>query len=267
MKIWYLSDLHIDFGKQHIKEYPEVDIVVILGDVGNRMSGWDFIHNLLNKGYQVLFILGNHEYYNNSLKRIYTMKEILKLWKDKELLFPNFHVLHNETFILDNVKFIGSTLWTNFSNQKQETIDLFYNEQNDSKVIFKTVRNMGFKRLGGTPINHHDVTSFYNESINFIKSEVDKPFNGHKIVLTHFAPSYQSIGEKYKQYVNDYGNYANLLDEYIQNSTIDYWIHGHIHTSSYYKIGNTTIACNPSGYKSERKINEEFDIIKIIEIK
>ncbi len=40
MKIWYISDLHIDFGKQHIKEYPEVDIVVILGDVGNRMSGW-----------------------------------------------------------------------------------------------------------------------------------------------------------------------------------------------------------------------------------
>jgi len=40
MKIWYISDLHIDFGKQHIKEYPDVDIVVILGDAGNRMSGW-----------------------------------------------------------------------------------------------------------------------------------------------------------------------------------------------------------------------------------
>lgn len=266
MKIWYLSDLHIDFGKQNIKQYPEIDIVVILGDVGNKLSGWSFIETLLNKGYIVLFVLGNHEYYNNSLKNIYTMKEIFNLWKDKEKLFPNFHILENDTFIFNNVKFIGSTLWTNFSNHKKETIDLFYKEQNDSKIIFKTVRNMGFKRLGGTPINHEDVTGFYNNSIDFIKNEVSKPFEGHKIVLTHFAPSYQSIGEKYKPYINDYGNYANDLDEYIKNSDISYWLHGHIHTTSYYNIGNTIIACNPFGYRSERKTNDDFHLFKFIEL-
>jgi len=28
----------------------------------------------------------------------------------------------------------------------------------------------------------------------------------------------------------------------------DFWIHGHVHESHEYRIGQTTVSCNPRGY-------------------
>ncbi|TPI99605.1 hypothetical protein FJ428_21985 [Mesorhizobium sp. B2-8-1] len=67
------------------------------------------------------------------------------------------------------------------------------------------------------------------------------------IVMTHFAPSWQSIPEADKaERVAAY--YASDLEELIEERQPALWVHGHIHSRSDYRIGQTRILCNPAGY-------------------
>ncbi|WP_286496827.1 hypothetical protein [Empedobacter sp. 189-2] len=71
------------------------------------------------------------------------------------------------------------------------------------------------------------------------------------IVITHHAPSIKSVP---KEYISDpvTSAYASNLENFILEHQPIYWIHGHIHTPSRYKIGNTEIICNPHGYIDEK---------------
>ena len=66
IKIWHLTDLHLDCGKLKLTKYPECDYVLITGDLASKLGGWGFIQELLSKNYIVIFILGNHEYHSES---------------------------------------------------------------------------------------------------------------------------------------------------------------------------------------------------------
>lgn len=73
------------------------------------------------------------------------------------------------------------------------------------------------------------------------------------VVITHHAPSIKSIPEKFRNDILS-SAYASNLEDFIIEYKPNYWIHGHIHEPIEYKIGNTTVLCNPCGY-----INESFN--------
>jgi Icc-related predicted phosphoesterase len=70
------------------------------------------------------------------------------------------------------------------------------------------------------------------------------------VVITHHAPSIQSIPEEFK---NSYlsAAYASNLEDFIIKHQPEFWIHGHVHKPIKYKIGETKIICNPHGYIDE----------------
>ncbi len=80
------------------------------------------------------------------------------------------------------------------------------------------------------------------------------------IVITHHAPSLQSIP---KQYQNDpvTATYASNLESFILEHQPLYCIHGHIHTPIQYNIGNTQIVCNPNGYIDDKDNGFERELI------
>lgn len=69
-----------------------------------------------------------------------------------------------------------------------------------------------------------------------------------RIVMTHHAPSWQSV---HSSYINDRMNgcYVSDMDDFIISTEPDIWIHGHVHNSFDYNIGKTRILCNPRGYE------------------
>lgn len=68
------------------------------------------------------------------------------------------------------------------------------------------------------------------------------------IVMTHFAPSWQSISPDYgSSELNGY--YASDLEDLILRKRPALWVHGHIHYRSEYRIGDTRVICNPARYK------------------
>jgi Icc-related predicted phosphoesterase len=69
------------------------------------------------------------------------------------------------------------------------------------------------------------------------------------VVITHMAPSFQSVNEKYAHESVTNGGYASDLSEFIlDNENIKVWVHGHMHDPVDYMIGDTRILANPRGY-------------------
>ena len=243
MKIWHLTDLHLDFGKLKIINYPVADVVILNGDISHKM--------------------GNHEYHNVSSKNILTMTEIENKWKKKELLNENFHVLIDETLIIDDYRFIGSKLWTDFNNSV-ESMEDFDTEMTDSKAIYKSFKGQNYSRKGGININSSDILKIHLKSKFFLEEELKKPFAGKTVVLTHHAPSFKSISNEYINDMVGSACFASNLEEIIQKNEISIWFHGHVHHTVNYYLYGTLIHCNPRGYMSEDELNIEFSLEDIL---
>ena len=101
-----MSDLHLEFG---VVEVPRctADVVVLAGDihVGDKGLAWAQ-HTFPEQ--QVVYVLGNHEYYGNLFHRL--ALELAGLARG-----TNVHVLERGTVEIDGVCFLGCTLWTDFA--------------------------------------------------------------------------------------------------------------------------------------------------------
>ena len=73
-----------------------------------------------------------------------------------------------------------------------------------------------------------------------------------------------------KKYVNNELNpaYASDLEDFIKgHSQIKLWTHGHIHSSSDYKIDECRVLCNPYGYAGyEQKLCARKYFGKVVEV-
>jgi predicted phosphohydrolase len=201
--------------------------------------------------------MGNHEYYTHDIKTINDF------WRSVDL--DNFYFLQNDVVCFDNVRIIGSTMWASAGTLSihpikgttiSENVDWFTrNKLKDGIQDFNSIK--GFSVL--------HMANIFKDSMRFIFDEASKPFNGKTLVVTHHAPSSLS---SLPEFTNDTTNhaFASPLDIMVEDHNIDYWIHGHMHNSSDYMIGNTRIICNPRGYKDMRMENLDFDKIKRIEV-
>lgn len=184
----------------------------------------------------VLYIFGNHEYYKGKIGDLYFEKNL-----DHLSGISNLHILSRKTptFEIDNVVFIGATLWTDLYN----VMFLDHNIINDVKSIKSVSIRSGYGKFGSDTWRNEN-----NFDLEWIKSEVKK--NDHKkiVVITHHAPIItkdpRDITDKYIHYN------CNQLENFISESeNISYWIHGHVHQKNNLlrKIGKTIIFSNTIG--------------------
>jgi len=248
MKIQILSDLHQEFGLSEIS-FDKADIVIIAGDINIGVKGiiW-ILKNILNM--PVIYILGNHEYYKGSYPK--TLNKI------KDLSYgTNVNVLENNSIVIGDVTFHGTTLWTNFEiiGNPRQYGGICQEKMSDYKLIRK---DPSYSRLRSI-----DVYNIHNQSIKWLETSLISSTTKTNVVITHHAPSIKSVPAKYK---DDYitAAYASNLDSFILKYQPNYWIHGHIHEPIEYKIGETKVICNPHGYIDEPY--NGFDKEKIIEI-
>ena len=243
MRLQIISDLHLEFGEYHL---PELDreFLIIAGDLhlGNR--GKSFLLQASRKS-RVLYILGNHEFYNHEYH------QVVKGWQ--HLNNPNIIFLHNSTFIHENVRFIGSTLWTDVNHGNLFDIQNIGAGLNDFHVI-------QWHKKTFTP---EDSITLYIESRKYIETELKRPFSGKTVVITHHMPSYRSVTPEYHHSPTNPG-FAAHCDDLIEEFQPDLWIHGHTHSSLDYWIGDTHILCNPFGYSHEP--NPGFNPRLVLEI-
>lgn len=253
MKINLVSDLHLGFGGI---ELPGGDVLILAGDIFEASV---FKHQDRNKRYPifkkfideelakysvVLYVMGNHEHYGSVFQ---TTKDTLKA-----NLPDNVFLLQNEGMILEDVNFFGATMWTNFDKGDFFLQQYAQTRMNDFEYIKFDRYNTGITAVSRAPqLTPSNTVDEHNNSFNRLKTYV----TGQKkvVVITHHAPSFKSV---HSMYADDLCNfaYASDLSEFIlDNPQIKTWVHGHMHTSHDYMIGDTRVICNPRGYREENK--------------
>lgn len=245
-----LSDLHAEWGGNvKVPILPDVEFLILAGDIDSFKKPLEFIKQY-TPYYKVLYVLGNHEFYGHSLK------EVRDFWKGVTL--ENFYFLDNQSVVLNDIEFIGATLWTNFDNNN---FHVKYNAAREIKDYQKIIKDDQ-----SDYISSEDIYAEFEKSVEFIQQATQQSTAGKKVLITHHAPSLMSVNEKYKQNPKHFAMnyyYASNLDNFIFYSGLDVCIHGHMHDSSDYQLGSTRIVCNPVGYVNA--LNPEFEI-KVIEI-
>ena len=242
MRINYFSDIHLEFGALEPPE-NDSDIIIAAGDIGIYKQGVDWLKSF-NK--PVIYVAGNHEFYNQEYN------DTLKMLR-MECAGSRIHFLENNKFIHQGVRFLGCTLWADLFIEGEETADALGKSLNDFRKI----------RFNETPFDVVNFSKLHFRSKKWLHAELDRPFEGKTVIVTHHAPSQWSWNDsphalKKLAYCNDL---KSLLHEY----EVTAWFHGHVHSPGDYRIAGARILCNPRGYIG-RKIVAGFDVNKTIEI-
>lgn len=179
MKLHILSDLHTEFADFDLPE-TNADVVVLAGDVGVGRGGLDWLlKQRLDK--PVIYVPGNHEFYGHDIS--YTEH----LRSDAP---PDVHVLDNQSVVIEDVRFLGSILWTDF--QLFGEIDKWFSIQrarqcmNDFSVISREGRRF-------TPA---DSIALHESGRSWLREKLAEPFAGSTVVVTHHAPSARSVPQR-----------------------------------------------------------------------
>ena len=239
VKIHILSDLHIEFGN-FVPPVVGADVVVLAGDVHVKNRGLQWIFDQKFE-IPVLYVLGNHEFYREKFPGL-----IDKLKIDAE--GTNVHVLENDSIEIGGYRFFGCTLWSD--------MELLDNQHTSSIAAADTMNDYRLIRLSKTNqrLSPSDTKTWHSKSVRKLREFLEKGDPALTIVVTHNAPSIQSIADRYRADPVS-AAFASNMDDFILEYQPRLWIHGHTHESFDYEIGKTRVVCNPRGYAAIEENN------------
>jgi len=207
-------------------------VLILAGDIGNKYSAVDWIKNLSPRFRHIIYVLGNHDYWGGHLQ------ELPGKLREKFSDFPNIHFLERDVVILDGVRFLGTTLWTDFDREDPLSLYNFCRFMRDCDKI----RTGAYRR-----IQSEDILQEFKRSKHFLEENLRVSFDGKTVVVTHHGPSDMSVHQKYNHASgNEY--YVSDLTDLIFGYEPEYWIHGHTHERIDYSLGKTRVIVNPFGY-------------------
>ena len=243
ISIQIVSDIHLEhYSNDRISAnlfnkiiFPcKSNFLLVLGDIGDPFSDsyLQFLKWCSDNFYKVFVITGNHEYYGYSIET--TDRYIEKICKQ----FDNVNFMNNKVYVINNVVFIGTTLWSFVPKQHESYITSY---MNDFKFI-KDSENMNI------PITVEKINKIYFENINFIETMIKK-FKNYKIILfSHHTPYHH--GTSHPCYNNSISNFAFSSDLSYLFSDIYLWAYGHTHHNQPGNIlyEQTLLVSNQVGY-------------------
>lgn len=267
MKITPVSDLHLEFGDLELENTQDADLLILGGDIliaqdlhdhrpvvsdvqqaiisktsnlGTRqaiaMRFRNFLKRVSDRFPHVIYIAGNHEFYHGKYPDAYDYI------RNEVANINNLYFLEQEYKRIDDVIFIGGTLWTDMNRRDPLTISACADMMNDYRTI--RMPSKGYAKLRPeVTIRQH------NETVNYIKRILADNPNEKTVVVGHHAPTKLSCKPKYEKDHLLNGAYSSDLSEImLNNPQIKLWTHGHTHDCFDYTIGTCRVVCNPRGY-------------------
>ncbi|MGS0738181.1 metallophosphoesterase [Pseudomonas sp. GG8] len=230
MKLYILSDLHNEFS-QFTPLLTDADLVILAGDIDIHARGVTWANQTFSC--PLIYVCGNHEFYKGHIDK--TLKKM------KDAAAPHVHILENEVFVWQQIRFLGTTAWTDFSTTGNMVAasTLARDCMNDFRVIRA---DASYRRL-----RPDDLVSRNKVARGWLTQELKKPFPGRTIVVTHHAPTPAVIGDKHDGHLS--AAYANHWPELIEKA--DLWVFGHTHRAVDVELLGCRVISNPRGYPGE----------------
>lgn len=265
MRAQIVSDLHLEFDDINITNAGDVDVLVLAGDImiaqdlhdhpetsygmysnvnladlGRRQAialrFRDFLKRCSLQFPHVVYIAGNHEFYHGRFPG--SLQDL----RNECAKFPNVYFMENDCRKINDVTFIGCTLWTDMNKGDPVTLHTVADMMNDYRII-------RHDQLGYTKLRPAHTAAQHRKSVEYIRTVIEGKFDEKFVVVGHMAPTRQSIHPRYKDDSIMNGAYASDLSDFIlDHPQIKLWCHGHTHTTFDYMVGSTRVVCNPRGY-------------------
>jgi 3',5'-cyclic AMP phosphodiesterase CpdA len=278
MKVLVLSDLHLEFGAFAVPEV-EFDAVVLAGDIAvPAVKAVHWARRTANFGITrpVIYVPGNHEYYADVLSS--SLANLRMASKG-----TNVHALNCDEVVLDDVRFLGCTLWTDFAlridtnDGAQSDVARSMSESRRVLTDYRAIRVHEDRAPSGVRgsegpskrlMTPADTLALHEAHRAWLAAKLEEPFAGPTVVVTHHAPHRNSLAPIYAtDWVS--GAFASELPEEFFKVPV-LWVHGHTHTSFDYRIGHCRVVCNPRGYMLgvSRRVpeNDDFNPAFVVDI-
>jgi predicted phosphohydrolase len=248
MKIHVLSDLHTEFAPFHPPQ-TEADVVVLAGDTASGTEGIRLAREWF-PGTPVLYVAGNHEFYRESTPRL--QRKLADAARGADI-----HYLENREVVIDGVRFLGCTLWTDFElfGDRHNSMAAAQGVMNDFRLIRVDPEYRRFRPA--------DARVSHMISLDWLVRTLETPFDGPTVVITHHAPSLRSVNPPYREHPATPA-YASDL-EYLLDGRAAMWIHGHTHVCLDYEMGGTRVLSNQRGYADVDEV-DGFDPEFVVEL-
>lgn len=277
MRLQLFSDLHLERAP-HFRPliHPATDVVIVAGDVGSYQTGSrleddDFglgRFSPLQSGFgcaRVLYVPGNHEFdaldFDDTYARLRRTCERLGItWLEREVV------------TIGDVRFVGTTLWSDFEALAARESTLARQIQQRTKAHraanYYLSKNTTLK--AGEPVLAEGICAMSLACQSWLRAALAVPWGGKTVAVTHFAPSLQSADPRYGLTPGTAG-FCNAMDDLFP--LVDVWLHGHLHCANDYIVrgsdGARAWACrvlaNPLGYlnKGEQAAFREDLVIEV----
>jgi len=225
MRIKLVSDLHLEFSDINIKNDQNYDVLILGGDICIAQDLHDFpeqnvrtaaMLEMLSSRQEkaqrfrdffkrcsfqfphVIYIMGNHEFYHG---KFYAAVDYMR---DECAKYPNVYMLEQDMKIINDVVFVGGTLWTDMNRRDPLTMHAVKDMMND----FRIVRN---DQRGYAAMSALDVAIRHDKTLGYIKLIVQEHKDKKCVVVGHHAPSFKSVSEQYASQTLMNGGYASDL--------------------------------------------------------
>ena len=279
MKISLVSDVHLEFGDLDFANDQGAEVLILSGDIcvaqdiaqrdpygvmgpeyrSNRFH--DFFQRCHDRFPHVIYIVGNHEYYNGDFATAFAhLKDVLGY-------LPNLHILEKESITIGDVTFLCGTLWTDMNREDPDTLYRIRSYMNDFRIIKDTRYPVHYKDSEGK--RHTRDGRFSPETsveehrtmLKFVEESITANPTAKYVVVGHHSPSRSSTHPQYADQTMVNGAYSSNLDEFIMDRPqIKLWTHGHTHHEFDYMIGSCRVMCNPRGYDGYEQQAEQWQL-------
>ena len=255
MRIQVVSDLHLEFHNLLPPVVEGIDVIVCAGDLAPVGTGAvRYAAEEWAEAPHILYVPGNHEFYGTDIDRARA-----QLAEECDRL--GITLLDCDAIVIDDVHFIGATLWTDF------LLDGVAHEPGAHRAA------LGISDFDGW-IQHEQGTGRFTtyesarrhaEERAFIEAELADAARDDTtaVVITHHAPTPRSIAPRFHGSALNPA-FASNLERLIARYKPDLWIHGHMHNSVDITVGETRVLANPAGYNPAE--NPDYDPALCVEL-
>ena len=234
MRIQLASDLHLEhlekkFPSARIIEPVEgADVLVLAGDIHRAAKAVDVFGDW---PVPVLYVAGNHEFYSERWEPL--RAELRSACHGTQIRF-----LDNDSLCLNGVRFLGCTLWTDF---KQPSLS----QKDSMREVGRSLNDYLLIRTDKGKLRPYQTLADRERSRAWLEAELAKQFEGPTVVVTHHAPHFSSIHQRFAgNPIN--GGFVSDLTPLLSKAEL--WLHGHVHDSFDYAVDGCRVVANPAGY-------------------
>ena len=269
MKLYVLSDLHVEFGPfaPDPDTVKAADVIILAGDIYLGVKGIAWARKIFGDK-PIVYVAGNHEFYGHHWDKL-----LDQLREDARA--HDVHYLENDSVTINGVRFLGATLWTDFQffgmsrrSQARREVERYLVDYSDIKA--ETIQPEVVSAILGTqdgkkgPVRWtskltavHSLAR-HQASLAWLKSELlqssESGSAAKTVVVSHHYPHKNSTAPRYAGDLVTAGYGSHLPIDMITRA--DLWIHGHTHDSFDYRLHNkdrsVRVVCNPRGYPLSR---------------